>query len=189
MIPAGIWCQNDVVSTSMRRDHVASTLTRRHFTSCARWDRGSFPESVTIRLNFVEDDVALRLSAPERNRTKDSETNKGNYSTSNSFMRLLSGIPLYHFKLTSAPAQDELLGYCDVRRTCGRPSVNCLLVYTLEGTFLSDLHETLSKRFKIFLKFRSSSKLGHIGSKTRSLGQMFGKLVYTLKGTILSQSS
>ena len=27
----GIWCQNDVVSTSMRRYHVASTLIRRHF--------------------------------------------------------------------------------------------------------------------------------------------------------------
>ena len=26
-----IWCQNDVVSTWMRRDHVASTLMRRHF--------------------------------------------------------------------------------------------------------------------------------------------------------------
>ena len=34
--PAGIWCQNDVVSTSMRRDHVASTLTRRHITSHRR---------------------------------------------------------------------------------------------------------------------------------------------------------
>ena len=33
--PAGIWCQNDVVSTSMRRNHVASTLIRRHFrTKC-----------------------------------------------------------------------------------------------------------------------------------------------------------
>ena len=29
--PVGIWCQNDVVSTSMRRHHVASTLIRRHF--------------------------------------------------------------------------------------------------------------------------------------------------------------
>ena len=29
--PAGIWCQNDVVSTSVRRNHVASTLIRRHF--------------------------------------------------------------------------------------------------------------------------------------------------------------
>ena len=33
--PAGIWCQNDVGSTSMRRHHVASTLIRRHFgTKC-----------------------------------------------------------------------------------------------------------------------------------------------------------
>ena len=33
--PAGIWCQNDVVSTSMRRNYVASTLIRRHFrTKC-----------------------------------------------------------------------------------------------------------------------------------------------------------
>ena len=29
--PADIWCQNDVVSMSMRRDHVASTLIRCHF--------------------------------------------------------------------------------------------------------------------------------------------------------------
>ena len=29
--PAGTQHQNDVVSTSMRRDHVASTLIRRHF--------------------------------------------------------------------------------------------------------------------------------------------------------------
>ena len=35
MFPAGIWCQNDVVTTSMRRHHVASTLIRRHFgTKC-----------------------------------------------------------------------------------------------------------------------------------------------------------
>ena len=33
--PAGIWCENDVGSTSMRRDDVASTLIRRHFgTKC-----------------------------------------------------------------------------------------------------------------------------------------------------------
>ena len=35
--PAGIGCHNDVVSMSMRRHHAASTLIRRHFTSCARW--------------------------------------------------------------------------------------------------------------------------------------------------------
>ena len=28
--PGGIWCQNDVVSTLMRCNHVASTLIRRH---------------------------------------------------------------------------------------------------------------------------------------------------------------
>ena len=33
--PEGIWCQNDVILTSMRRDDVASTLIRRHFgTKC-----------------------------------------------------------------------------------------------------------------------------------------------------------
>ena len=33
--PADIWCKNDVVLTSMRRDHVASTLIQRHFdTKC-----------------------------------------------------------------------------------------------------------------------------------------------------------
>ena len=32
--PVGIWCQNAIVSTSMRRHHVASTFIRRHFTSC-----------------------------------------------------------------------------------------------------------------------------------------------------------
>ena len=35
--PADIWCQNYVVSTSMRRHYVASKLILRHFTSCARW--------------------------------------------------------------------------------------------------------------------------------------------------------
>ena len=31
LFPVGIWCQNDVVLSSMRRNHVASTITRRHF--------------------------------------------------------------------------------------------------------------------------------------------------------------
>ena len=35
VLPAGIWCENDVVLTSMRRDDVASTLIRCHFrTKC-----------------------------------------------------------------------------------------------------------------------------------------------------------
>ena len=35
----------------------------------------------------------------------------------------------------------------------------------------------------IFIKFRSSLKLGHVGSKARSLGQILGNLVYTLEGS------
>ena len=37
--PVGIWCENDVGSTSMRRHHVASTLIRRHF--CTKCPLGS----------------------------------------------------------------------------------------------------------------------------------------------------
>ena len=37
--PMSIWCQNDVVPTSMRRNHIASTLIRRHFPSFVRWER------------------------------------------------------------------------------------------------------------------------------------------------------
>ena len=34
-IPAGTWCKNDVISTSVRRDYVASTSIRRKFgTKC-----------------------------------------------------------------------------------------------------------------------------------------------------------
>ena len=36
IFPVGIWWQNDVASTSMRRNHFASTLIRRHFASNAR---------------------------------------------------------------------------------------------------------------------------------------------------------
>ena len=38
-IPACIWCQNDVISTSMRRHHVVSTLIRPHFYAMCplRW--------------------------------------------------------------------------------------------------------------------------------------------------------
>ena len=36
---------------------------------------------------------------------------------------------------------------------------------------------------------RSGSKLGHVGSKTRSLGQILDKTLYTLKGTVVIQCS
>ena len=53
LIPAGIWCQNDVVLTSMRRHHVASTLTDVIFTSCARWDKFRFCVCVFIASYFT----------------------------------------------------------------------------------------------------------------------------------------
>ena len=43
----GIWWQNDVVSTTMRRHHAASTLIRRHFTSCAPGDFAGCPSTVS----------------------------------------------------------------------------------------------------------------------------------------------
>ena len=52
-IPAGIWCENDVGSTSMRRHHVASTLIRRHFgTKCPLGCLSAFDvfESNLVRL-------------------------------------------------------------------------------------------------------------------------------------------
>ena len=36
--PSGIWCQNDIISTSMLRDYIASTLIRHHFYVMCRWD-------------------------------------------------------------------------------------------------------------------------------------------------------
>ena len=35
---------------------------------------------------------------------------------------------------------------------------------------------------------RSNSKLGHVGSKTRSLGQILINIVHTQKGTVLIQT-
>ena len=50
--PAGIWCENDVVLTSMRRDDVASTLIRRHFhTKCQN----------VVLTSMRRDDVASTL--------------------------------------------------------------------------------------------------------------------------------
>ena len=52
LFPADIWCQNDAVSTSMRRDHVASTLIRRHFhTRCPLGSYWLYCSTVFIILN------------------------------------------------------------------------------------------------------------------------------------------
>ena len=52
--PAGIWCQNDVVLTSMRRHHVASTSIRRYFgTKCPLGNAlASNRELNNLRMNY-----------------------------------------------------------------------------------------------------------------------------------------
>ena len=51
--PAGIWYENDVVLTSMRRDYVASTLIRRHFdTKCPLGINYSAPQVKAIHLKL-----------------------------------------------------------------------------------------------------------------------------------------
>ena len=52
LIPAGIWCQNDVVLTSMRRDDVASTLIRRHFHTKCPLGSHFVPPKTTITGNY-----------------------------------------------------------------------------------------------------------------------------------------
>lgn len=87
--------------------------------------------------------------------------------------------------LFSSPehAHGELLGSCDVPRTCGRPScpsVKFLLVFTQEGTvFIRSTWNFV--RMLVFMKFRSSAKLDHVGSKTRSLRQILEKPCFHCK--------
>ena len=60
--PVGIWCNNDVVLTSMRRDYVASTLIRRHFgTKCPLGSiyRGTPIEFGTVRQMILEIKLSL----------------------------------------------------------------------------------------------------------------------------------
>ena len=75
-----------------------------------------------------------------------------------------------------------------------RPSVNFLAYVHSRGNSF-DPKFMISVRMLIIVMCRSSSKLVHVGSKTRSLGQIFEKsfLVYFLEGTdyinIMSRSS
>ena len=57
--PAGIWCQNDVELTSMRRDDVASTLIRRHFgTKCPL---GSYESAEQLRTRQHSVTISKRI--------------------------------------------------------------------------------------------------------------------------------
>ena len=53
--PAGVWCQNDVVLTSMQRDYVASTLIRRHFrTKCPLGNNGPVKQPCLTKIKKCE---------------------------------------------------------------------------------------------------------------------------------------
>ena len=61
--PAGIWCQNDVVSTSMRRQHVASTFVRRHFyVMCPLGDKFQLNEFKILKSNCIESTSIVSFS-------------------------------------------------------------------------------------------------------------------------------
>ena len=57
-------------------------------------------------------------------------------------------------------------------------------MYTPEGTAVIQSSGKFV-RMLILIISRSSSKLGHVRSKTRSLDQILEKLVYTLECTVL----
>ena len=66
--PVGSWCQNDVVSTSMRRDHVASTLIRRHFHTkcplgrlCATFTLLEVFANSQFSLSYIHHGVSVRV--------------------------------------------------------------------------------------------------------------------------------
>ena len=61
--PAGIWFSNDVVSTSMRRHYVVSTLIKRHFTPCARWEVSNALNAIRM-CHFTKKSIALETYYP-----------------------------------------------------------------------------------------------------------------------------
>ena len=62
-------------------------------------------------------------------------------------------------------------------RPCVRPCVRQQFVYTLENTVLVQSWSNLL-RMLVLTKSRPSSILGHVGSKSRSLGQISEKACY-----------
>ena len=67
-----------------------------------------------------------------------------------------------------------------------RPSSTFYLVYALEATVLVGYSWKLVRIF-VSMKSRTSSKMGHVGSKTRSLGQILEKPCVRSRGNILSR--
>ena len=81
--------------------------------------------------------------------------------------------------------QCDKVSFCD-RAASGvhRPCVcKLLLVCTLQATFFKGSSSKLVRMF-ILMKSRSSLILGHMGSKTRSVGQIIEKLCVLYRGHI-----
>merc|ERR1712076_163108 len=77
------------------------------------------------------------------------------------------------FLVHLSSAQGELLGSLDVRRPASS-DVSQQFVNTLEDTFLVQSSSNLLTVL-LLTKSRSSPILGHVGSKSRSLGQILKK--------------
>ena len=67
-----------------------------------------------------------------------------------------------------------------------RPSSTFYLVYALEATVLVGYSWKLVRMF-VSMKSRTSSKMGHVGSKTRSLGKILEKPCVRSRGHILNR--
>ena len=90
----------------------------------------------------------------------------------------------------SSPEHEVLMvSYCDMLcPSCvvRRPSSTFYLLYVLEATFSVQSSWNLVRMF-VLIKSRKSLKLGHVGSKTRSLGQILEKPCVCSRCHIFSQ--
>ena len=88
----------------------------------------------------------------------------------------------------SSPEHEVLMvSYCDrAVSVVRRSSSTFYLVYALEATVLVGYSWKLVRMF-VLMKSRTSSKMGHVGSKTRSPGQILEKPCVRSRGHILSR--
>ena len=78
-------------------------------------------------------------------------------------------VKILHFKLTMS--HSDKVSYCDHTPSVRRSH---LLVNTIETTFFTKSSSNLVRMF-VYMKAWFLSKVGHLGSKTRSLGQILEK--------------
>ena len=102
-------------------------------------------------------------------------------------MLVTSIISYSHFVFSSPEHKVLMVSYCDrAVSSVRRASSTFYLVYALEATVLVGYSWKLVRMF-VSMKSRTSSKMGHVGSKTRSLGQILEKPCVRSRGHILSR--